>query len=71
AKENTVIKNVIGDKGVFAFEVTAKKLPTTLPNYDSYRKRLANQRKNKTFQMYEAIKKSSDIKDNMSSFYGI
>ncbi|CAM1352057.1 peptidylprolyl isomerase [Tenacibaculum insulae] len=71
AKENTVIKNVAGDKGVFAFEVTAKTLPTALPNYDALRKRLTNERKNKTFQMYEAIKKASNIEDNMSSFYGI
>ena len=71
AKENTVVKNVVGDKGVFAFEVTSKTLPTALPNYDSYRKRLVNERKNKSFQMYEAIKKASNIEDNMSSFYGI
>ncbi|WBX71785.1 peptidylprolyl isomerase [Tenacibaculum retecalamus] len=71
AKENTVVKNVIGDKGLFAFEVTSKTLPTALPNYDSYRKRLVNERKNKSFQMYEAIKKASNIEDNMSSFYGI
>lgn len=71
AKEKTVVKNVIGDKGVFAFEVTSKTLPTALPNYDSNRKRLVNERKNKTFQMYEAIKKASNIEDNMSSFYGI
>ncbi|WCC44494.1 hypothetical protein PJW08_12530 [Tenacibaculum finnmarkense] len=71
AKQNKVIKNVVGDKGVFAFQVTAKKLPTALPNYDSFRKRLVNERKNKTFQMYEAIKKASNIEDNMTSFYGI
>ncbi|CAM1334854.1 peptidylprolyl isomerase [Tenacibaculum aestuariivivum] len=71
AKEQTVVKNVVGDKGVFSFEVTTKSLPTALPNYDSYRRRLINERKNKTFQMYEAIKNASNIKDNMSSFYGI
>ena len=71
AKENTIVKNVAGDKGVFAFEVTSKTLPTALPNYDSYRKRLVNERKNKSFQMYEAIKKAANIEDNMSSFYGI
>ena len=71
AKENTVVKNVVGDKGVFSFEVSSKTLPTALPNYDSFRNRLVNERKNKSFQMYEAIKKASDIEDNMSSFYGI
>ncbi|WP_272150101.1 peptidylprolyl isomerase [Tenacibaculum aiptasiae] len=71
AKEKQVIKNVSGDKGVFAFEVESRELPTALPNYDTYRKRLANERKNKTFQMYEAVKKASNIEDNISSFYGI
>lgn len=71
AKENKVVKNVVGDKGVFAFVVEKKELPTALPNYDTYRKRIANERQNKTFQMYEAVKKASDIEDNMSSFYGI
>ncbi|MGG6230320.1 peptidylprolyl isomerase [Tenacibaculum sp. SDUM215027] len=71
AKENEVVKNVVGDKGVFAFVVEKKELPTALPNYDTYRKRIVNERKNKTFQMYEAVKKASDIEDNMSSFYGI
>lgn len=71
AKENEIVKNVVGDKGVFAFVVEKKELPTALPNYDTYRKRIANERQNKTFQMYEAVKKASDIEDNMSSFYGI
>ncbi|WGH74058.1 peptidylprolyl isomerase [Tenacibaculum tangerinum] len=71
AKENEVVKNVVGDKGVFAFVVEKKELPAALPNYDTFRKRIANERKNKTFQMYEAVKKASDIEDNMSSFYGI
>ncbi|WP_428740742.1 peptidylprolyl isomerase [Tenacibaculum sp.] len=71
AKENEVIKNVAGDKGVFAFVVEKKELPTALPNYDTFRKRIANERKSKTFQMYEAVKKAAKIEDNMSSFYGI
>ena len=71
AKENEVVKNVAGDKGVFAFVVEKKEEPTALPNYDTFRKRIAAERQNKTFQMYEAVKKASDIEDNMSSFYGI
>jgi parvulin-like peptidyl-prolyl isomerase len=71
SKEKAVVKNVVGDKGVFAFEVSSKELPTALPNYDSFRKRLVNERRNKTYQMYEAVKKASKIEDNMKSFYGI
>ena len=71
AKENELVTKVEGDRGVYAFVVTGKELPTALPNYDTYRKRIANQRKNQTFNMYEAIKKASDIEDGVSSFYGI
>ncbi|MGG8495426.1 peptidylprolyl isomerase [Tenacibaculum sp. TC6] len=71
APENKVFNNVIGDRGVYAFTVEKKELPTALPNYDTYRKRIANDRKNKTFQMYEAVKKASKIEDNVSNFYGI
>jgi peptidylprolyl isomerase/peptidyl-prolyl cis-trans isomerase D len=71
AKENELVTKVEGDRGVYAFVVTGKELPTALPNYDTYRKRIANQRKNQTFNMFEAIKKASDIEDGVSSFYGI
>ena len=71
AKENQLYNSIVGDKGVFAFTVSKKELPTALPNYDSFRNRLAAQRKNKTYNMYEAIKKASDVEDNMSSFFGI
>ena len=71
AKENTLFSEVEGEKGVFAFVVTKKELPVTLPNYDSYRKRIAAQRKQQTTNMYEAIKKAANVKDARSTFYGI
>ncbi|TYP97887.1 peptidylprolyl isomerase/peptidyl-prolyl cis-trans isomerase D [Tenacibaculum adriaticum] len=71
AKNNELYKAIVGDRGVYAFVVTGKELPTALPNYDTYRDRLATQRKNQSFKMYEAIKKASNVEDYMSSFYGI
>ncbi|CAL2076354.1 peptidylprolyl isomerase [Tenacibaculum sp. 190524A05c] len=71
AKEGQLYTKIAGDRGVYAFVVKGKELPTALPNYDTYRKRLANQRRNQTFNMFEAIKKASDIEDGVSSFYGI
>lgn len=71
AKENQLYK-VAGDKGYFAFVVTKKELPTALPNYETYRTRIANQRKNKSYQMLEAIKKASDIENEVgSTYYGV
>ncbi|MFY7672633.1 peptidylprolyl isomerase [Tenacibaculum sp. MEBiC06402] len=72
AKENELISKVEGDRGVYAFVVTGKELPTALPNYDTYRKRIANQRRNQTFNMYEAIKKASDVEDDgLNTYFGI
>ncbi|PQJ22940.1 peptidylprolyl isomerase [Tenacibaculum sp. SG-28] len=71
AEENKVFSKVVGDRGVYAFVVEKKVLPAALPNYDTYRKRIANDRKNKSFQMYEAVKEASKIEDRVSSFYGI
>ncbi|MCH3884411.1 peptidylprolyl isomerase [Tenacibaculum aquimarinum] len=71
AKENELYNKIEGEKGVFAFSVSKKELPTALPNYDTYRKRIADQRRNQSFKMYEAIKKASDVEDNRASFYGI
>jgi peptidylprolyl isomerase/peptidyl-prolyl cis-trans isomerase D len=71
AKENIVYNNVDGNKGVFAFKVTKRELPVNLPNYDSYRKRIADGRKQQTGAMYEAIKKAASIEDNRNTFYGV
>jgi peptidylprolyl isomerase/peptidyl-prolyl cis-trans isomerase D len=66
---NKVYNSIEGNKGVFAFKLTNKELPTALPNYDSNRKRIADARKRQTFKIYEAIKKASDIEDNRSVMY--
>jgi peptidylprolyl isomerase/peptidyl-prolyl cis-trans isomerase D len=71
AKENELYSNIEGDKGVFAFVVSSKELPTALPNYDPIRTQISQTRKSQTNKMYEAIKKASDIEDNRASFYGI
>ncbi|WP_158841143.1 peptidylprolyl isomerase [Polaribacter sp. L3A8] len=66
---NKVYKNIEGNRGVYAFIVTNKELPTALPNYEATRKSIAETRKNKTFQIYEAIKNASDVEDNRSNLY--
>ncbi len=71
AKENELYKPVVGDRGVYAFVVTKKELPVELPNYDTYKKRVMNQRKGLTYKMYDAIKEASDVDDNLGAFYGI
>jgi peptidylprolyl isomerase/peptidyl-prolyl cis-trans isomerase D len=69
AEVNKVYTSIIGSRGVYAFKVTSRELPTALPNYDANRKRIAEARKGQTFKMYEAIKKSADIEDNRAVMY--
>lgn len=71
AKENKLFNNVQGVKGVFAFVVTSRESPVALPNYDTYRKRLAGTRQSQTGIMYNAIKDAANIVDNRNAFYGI
>jgi parvulin-like peptidyl-prolyl isomerase len=71
AKENELYKGIEGAKGVFAFVVTKRELPTVLPNYEPIRNQIAQARKRQSNNIYEAIKKSSEIEDNRASFYGI
>ena len=71
AKENTLFSGVEGTKGVFAIKVTKRVQPTVLPNYNTYRKRIADTRKGQTSFMYNAIKKAANIEDNRGTFYGM
>jgi peptidylprolyl isomerase/peptidyl-prolyl cis-trans isomerase D len=69
AELNKVYKNIEGSKGVYAFIVVNKELPTALPNYESARKTISKAVKNKTSVMYEAIKKASEVEDYRSNLY--
>ena len=69
AELNTIYNAIEGNRGVYAFKVTKKELPTALPNYDSNRKRISETRKRQTFKVYEAIKKASEIEDNRVNMY--
>ena len=71
AEENKLFNKVVGDKGVFAFVLTKKEKASVLPNYDSYRQRLAQDRKNKVVKIFDALKKVSDIEDNRAAFHGV
>ncbi|QOD60537.1 peptidylprolyl isomerase [Polaribacter haliotis] len=64
-----VYSNVVGSRGVYAFKVSQRNLPTALPNYDSNRKKIAEARKGLTFKMYEALKEASDVEDNRANMY--
>ncbi|MDX6746425.1 peptidylprolyl isomerase [Polaribacter sp. PL03] len=69
AELDKVYNSVVGARGVFAFVLNKRELPTALPNYEAYRKKIAATRKSSTFKIYEAIKKATDVKDNRANMY--
>jgi len=71
AKENKLYTKVVGDKGVFAFVLSKKEKASSLPNYDPYRQRIAQDRKNKVPTIFNALKKTSDVQDNRAAFHGV
>ena len=71
AKENKLYTKVVGDKGVFAFVLSKKEKASSLPNYDPYRQRIAQDRKNKVPTIFNALKKTSEVQDNRAAFHGV
>ena len=71
SKENTIVNQVSGNRGVFAFNVTKREDPSKLPNYEAYRQRISEQERNRTVKVFNALKKSVDIEDNRAFYYGI
>lgn len=68
---NQFTNKIKGNKGVFAFKVTKIEDPVALPNYESYRLRIAEKQKSKATRVFDALKKTSDIEDNRAFYYGI
>lgn len=71
AKENQLYNGIDGGKGVFAFVITKKEKPAEVPNYEPFRQRLSEERKGRVGNVFEALKKSSNIEDNRAFFYGV
>jgi peptidylprolyl isomerase/peptidyl-prolyl cis-trans isomerase D len=72
AEQDQLYTKIVGDKGVFAFVLKSKELPTALPNYEVKRNQMAATRKGQSsFKIFQAIKKAADIEDNRPAFYGL
>lgn len=69
AENGKLYTNVVGNRGVYAFVVTEKILPTALPNYETSRTKIAQNRKQLTYRIYDAVKGASEIEDNRKAMY--
>ena len=66
---NKVVKGLVGNKGVFAVEVTKRDLPATLENYGTFRNALVAKVQSRTGQLFNVLKEASDIKDYREELY--
>ncbi|HKJ06738.1 MAG TPA: peptidylprolyl isomerase [Flavobacteriaceae bacterium] len=66
---NEVSEPIEGEKGVFVVKVTDRRKPAELQNYESFRNNLILKRKGRTFEMFQALEKATDIKDYRSKFF--
>jgi len=66
---NKVVKGLVGNKGVFAVEVTKRDLPATLENYGTFRNALVNKVQGRTGQLFNVLKEASDVKDYREQLY--
>lgn len=71
AKEKKLYKRVDGNKGVFAFVVTKKEAAVSLPNYESFRTQLSEERKNSVVTIFESLKKCAEVEDRRARFHGV
>ena len=70
AKENQLYTRVDGTRGVFAFIVT-KGSSNSASNYETNRNQLAQQRKNLTVKIFQALKDAADITDDRGFYHGV
>jgi len=68
-KLNEISNTIEGKKGVFVVKVTKRDTPVALDNYDNFRSKILSRLKGRSFQLYQILEESADIKDNRGKFY--
>ncbi|MGB0837816.1 MAG: peptidylprolyl isomerase [Flavobacteriaceae bacterium] len=66
---NEVVKGIDGNNGVFVIQVTARKVPDALPNYDTFRNQIISRNENRFSQVYQALEAAAEITDNRAAYY--
>ncbi|WP_372766629.1 peptidylprolyl isomerase [Lutibacter sp.] len=68
-KLNEVSKPIEGNKGVFVVKVVKRDAPVKLDNYDMFRNRIIDNLKSRSYQLFQVLEETADIKDNRGSYY--
>ncbi|MDF1516855.1 MAG: peptidylprolyl isomerase [Lutibacter sp.] len=68
-KLNEVSKPIEGDKGVFVVKVEKRDTPVKLDNYDTFRNKIINNLKGRSYMLFQVLEETAEIKDFRGEFY--
>lgn len=68
-KLNEVSKPIDGDKGVFVVKVAKRDTPIKLDSYDTFRNKIINNLKGRSYMLFQVLEETAEIKDFRGEFY--
>ncbi|MCF6181042.1 SurA N-terminal domain-containing protein [Lutibacter sp.] len=66
---NKVSPAISGNKGVFVVQVTKRKNPIKLNNYNAFRNNMTKKLQGRSYQLYQVLQDNADITDNRGKFF--
>lgn len=68
-KLNEVSKPIDGNMGVFVVKVVKRDTPVKLDNYEMFRNRIIDNLKARSFQLFQVLEETAEIKDYRGDYY--
>ncbi len=68
-KLNEVSNPIEGNKGVFVVKVVKRDAPVKLDNYEMFRNKITGNLKGRSYQLFQVLEETADIKDNRGNYY--
>lgn len=69
-KKHKIIAPIVGEKGIFVFEISKKQIPESLKNYENQMQELQKKYQNIVKDhLYEALKQNAAIEDHRTEIY--
>ncbi|MDO9039524.1 MAG: SurA N-terminal domain-containing protein [Lutibacter sp.] len=68
-KLNEVSKPIDGNMGVFVVKVDKRDTPIKLDNYDTFRNKIIDNLKGRSFMLFQVLEETAEIKDFRGQFY--
>ncbi|MDD3772979.1 MAG: SurA N-terminal domain-containing protein [Weeksellaceae bacterium] len=68
-KLNEVSNPIEGNKGVFVVKVIKRDTPAKLDNYEMFRNKIIGSLRGRSFQLFQVLEETANIKDNRGIYY--